>query len=180
MASWSAKALAVRPWHACGLIFVHVGCTLHARSCHGNKKKWMLSSFMSTLFCTPHMNYMGFEISMYNVISRSTTDDLPGMALWVGKAMYVGLFHACGIHLVRIIRGFHKAHILWTNKCTRSSPGHCLSVGLSVCPSVCLSVRLCPPVHALLWLKTVKNFPINRADEIEIFGTKHHQISRVT
>ena len=32
MAIWAAKAIAVRPWHACGLIYMHVGCTSHA--CH--------------------------------------------------------------------------------------------------------------------------------------------------
>ena len=37
------------------------------------------------------------------------------------------------MHLARIICCFHEAHILWTDTCTRSSPG----VHLSVHPSAC-------------------------------------------
>ena len=47
-------------------------------------------------------------------------------------SMYVGLFHACGMHLVKIICGFHRAHILWTDKCTMSFPGVRPFVRLSV------------------------------------------------
>ena len=43
-----------------------------------------------------------------------------------------GLLRACGRHLARIICGFHEAHILWTDKCTRSSSGAQTSVYLSV------------------------------------------------
>ena len=49
--------------HACGM---HLTCM----SWHGNKK-WMLCSFISTLFCNPHMNYMGFDISIHKVIPGS-------------------------------------------------------------------------------------------------------------
>ena len=62
-------------------------------------------------------------------LSIKKTDRLLGMALWAAKAVYVGLFHACGMHLVRIICGLHKDHILWTDKCTRSSREY-------VCPSI--------------------------------------------
>ena len=60
---------------------MHVGlyfaCSMRliCKSCHENKK-WMLSSFISTLFCTPHMNYMSFYMSMHKVIPGNTSNCL--------------------------------------------------------------------------------------------------------
>ena len=90
------------PWHSYGRTYLHVRCISHA--CHVREiTKWMLSYLISTLSCSPHTNYIaGFDVGAIYQCTRSPTPtpclSTPGI---------ICCLCACGMHLTRIICGFH-------------------------------------------------------------------------